>query len=323
MTKNILIMYSNHQPSKAHIARLRKIAPGFKIAAVKTEEQAIQIAENTEIILGHRYLKQVLPYARGLKWVQTTAGGYDRLPLKDLRERGILLSRTTFPADTIARHAYVMAWSIIRGLADSSRLQQKKEWQTDLRLLPLPKIALILGLGEIGNKLARLLKKDGIRVWGVKRRKDKYVEKLCDKVFYDIAWRKYLKKVDLCFLCVPLNRETKGIFNKSALDSLPKHAVVINVSRGEVLDTGSLIKLLKNNCLGGAGLDVFEKYPPAKNDPIWETPQLLMTPYIAGRYPERAKQIEEYCEQQVSKYLRNKKLSNLIDWDEAAKDYAC
>lgn len=323
ISKNILLMYSNHTLSSEHISQLKKIAPDFDIVVADSENSAIEAARDSEIILGHRYLRQCLPYAPMLRWVQTTGGGIDHLPLRELKEKGILLTRTTFPSEVIARHAYTIAWALIRRLPDCFSLQRQKTWFPKIELLPMPKIALILGFGCIGQELAKLLKRDGIQVWAVKRKVDESSKKLCDRLFDGRSWRQALSQVDLCFLSLPLNRFTRGLFDESALCSLPKHAIIVNVGRGATLDIKTVIRLLKEGRLGGAGLDVLDPQPPAQNDPVWETPHLIITPYIAARYPERAQQIEKYIENQLYYYLTNGHLENIIDWSEVEKDYEC
>jgi len=321
MGKNILLMYSTHKPSQSHFSKIKEIAQDFEVVVANSEEESIDLVRNSEIIFGHRYLSQCLPSAHRLKWVQTTAGGIDRLPLKLLREKGVLLTRTTVSSSAIARHAYTLAWALVRRFPEYIFAQKQQKWNTTIETLPRPKTALILGFGHIGRELLKLLKRDKIKVWGVKRMIDDHSKMLCDKLFDTLSWRQVLPQVDLCFLCLPTNKYTKGIFDESALCALPKHAVIVNVGRGDSLDTRTLIRLLKENSLGGAGLDVLYPQPPFPNDPIWETPNLIITPYVAARYPERAKDIEEYFEYQLKRYMNKGALENIIDWNEVKIDY--
>jgi len=323
MKKNIILMYSNHKPSAGHIRRLKKVASGYNVVVANSETGAIKAAKDAYIILGHRYLRQCLPYSPNLRWVQTTGGGFDNLPFKGLKQKDILLTRSTIPSYVIARHAYTLAWALIRRLPRCFSLQMKRQWNPAIDLLPMPRAALILGFGSIGKEIAKLLRQDGIKVLAVKRKLDDTSRKLCDKLLAISSWRSILPQIDLCFLCTPLNKATKNMFNGSALKALPKHAIVINVGRGATLDTKTVIHLLKKGSLGGAGLDVLEKQPPKANDLIWQTPNLIITPYIAARYPERAEQIERYFESQLKRYIANKPLENIIDWKKVKKDYEC
>lgn len=316
--KNILIMYHNyHTPSEDHIKRLSQIAVDFDIVVADSESVAKQAARYTEIILGNRYLLKCLPYAKNLRWVQTTSGGVDQLPINELRKRNILLSRTTLSSKDVARHAHTLAWSLIRRFPLFFSHQHQRKWFQikDADFLPFPQRALIIGFGNIGKEIAKLLKNDGLEVWAAKRMQDEISERLCDRLFDECSWRDILPQVDLCFLALPLNRDTKGLIDESALRALPTHAVIINVSRGEVLDETALFKLLKERRLGGAGLDVLSKIPTGYNEPIWDVPNLIITPHVAAHYPERNRLAERFFECQISRYLKNEEIENIFDYD--------
>ncbi|MCG8430344.1 MAG: NAD(P)-binding domain-containing protein [Candidatus Omnitrophica bacterium] len=321
--KTVLLMYSNHYPSREHISRLAEIAPGYAVRVASSEKEALKYAPDAHIIMGHRYLRQVLELALHLRWVQSSAGGIDRMPLEQLRERNIALSRTSFPSNILARHAHTLAWALIRGIPECCFLQQKKIWSTAVKLLPQPKAALVMGVGAIGKDIARLLKRDGIRVYGVKRSRDDESRALCDRLLGMDEWRAVLPDADIVFLALPNTRFSRGIFDADAIAHLPAHAVIVNVGRQETMDTPAIISALRNERLGGAALDVFERTPLPQDDPLWEAPRFIVSPYIAGRYPGRAKDLESYFEKQLERFLKNEKPENSISWKEAGDEYGC
>ena len=89
----ITLMYSNFTPSAAHVERLAALAGAARVVVAADEAGALAIAAQTQIVLGHRYLRQLLPHAPALRWVQSSAAGYDQLPWAELAARGIALSR--------------------------------------------------------------------------------------------------------------------------------------------------------------------------------------------------------------------------------------
>ena len=239
-------MYSTHTPTKKHISSLRNIAKDYKIIIANSEEAAIKAAQNAHIIFGHRYLRQSLPYAKNLKWVQTTAQGIDRLPIEELKTKGVLLSRTTVASKTTARYAYMLAWALIRRLPVLLTSQTKKKWaHNDIIALPQPKTALILGFGEIGRHIALLLKKDGLAVWAVKKTPSKFSKKFCDRLFTNNSWKKTLHKVDICFIALPLSNATRSFFDNDALRRLPRHAIIVDISHGGIADEKTLVEMLR------------------------------------------------------------------------------
>lgn len=314
--KNIILMYSTHSPTKKHIASLRKIAKNHKIIVANSEKSAMEATRNAKIIFGHRYLRQCLPYAKNLKWVQTTAQGIDRLPHEQLKASGIMLSRTTVASKAIARYAYTLAWALVKRLPGIINAQVKRIWVHNAVIpLPEPKTALIVGFGEIGKNIALLLKKDGLTVWAVKRNPGTLPKKGCDRLFTNNSWKKELHKVDICFITLPLTNTTRNSFDDVALRRLPAHAIIVDISHGGILDGKTLVKMLRTNRLGGAALDVMSAEPPKHHDKIWSVPNLLISPHIAAHYHGRTEDIEFFFEEQLRRYLKNGKVKNIVDWE--------
>ena len=123
----IQVMYSNYMPSADHVRRLEALAGPGSVAVVRSESDALARAGATQIVLGHRYLRQLLPHAPRLRWVQTTAAGFDQLPSRELRERGVVLSRNPLNARSIAQHAMSLAWALLRRLPSAIRDQARGE----------------------------------------------------------------------------------------------------------------------------------------------------------------------------------------------------
>lgn len=310
-----------HYPSQEHINRIKQITGGsFEVVIADSKEKAKQGIRYSDIIFGAKFLRYAIKQAQAVKWVQGSGAGFDQLPLTELKKKGILLTRTTFSNTIVARHVYTMAWSLIRRLPTAFSCQQRGEWIGAVIPLPEPKTALILGLGSIGKELAFLLKKDGLWVCGVKRTLDASSARLCDQLLGPESWMNILPKIDLCFLTLPLNKNTAGIFGAKALALLPAHAVVINVGRGDLLDEYYLVKMLKEGRLGGAGLDVVSPGLLRKNTALWRTQNLLITPHIAAHYPQRPSDLERFCEQQLVRYINNEPLENLVNLDEEPVD---
>ncbi|OGI43127.1 MAG: hypothetical protein A2150_01970 [Candidatus Muproteobacteria bacterium RBG_16_64_11] len=308
----LLIMYSNAPPSARHLERLAALAPDIALAIADREDSAIDSAGDAEVILGHRYLRQCLPHAKRLKWIQATSAGIDHLYAPDLLHRPITITRCPIFADVVAQHAYTLAWSLLRRIPDAVAAQLRGEWAQPFAMLPMPTTAMILGMGEIGRALAGLLKQNGLRVLGVARQARPEASRLCDELFTGDRWRNALPRVDLCLLALPLTQSTRGLFDEAALRALPKHAVIVNVGRGATLDSGALARILGEGHLGGAALDVLDPMPNSATDPIWSAPRLLITPKLAVYHPQRQEKLERYIEAQVARYVRGEPLLNRI-----------
>jgi len=311
----ILIMYSNYIPSQKHIHKLRHITK-LEVKYVSSEEEAIRLASQAVIVLGHRYLKQILPYAKNLKWIQTTSNGYDHLPMNEINSREIVISRFLTSSGVIAQHAVMLALALNRKLFDCINSQNKNFWNITIynKLHSRPRIALILGFGQIGKAIAKIMKSMDIEVWAVKQNKNEESISLSDRLFTDNTWIGEVHKIDFCFLALPNTASTKNILSKEVLNKMSSKTIIVNIARGELIDMTALCSLLKEGKIGGAGIDVFNQRKPLQEDSfIWDTPNLIVTPYLAARYADRGYDLEQYIESQVQKYFSSKKVINIIE----------
>lgn len=308
----ILIMYSTHQPSQGHLERLRALDSRIEISVAEDELTALANIENVNVIFGHRYLRQSLPYAKCLRWVQSTAGGVDRLPLQELAQKYVVLTNCTLASAIIARHAVSLAWSINRNLLCFRDQQREGIWNQSLEWLPTPRRAIVFGTGNIGHAIATLLDKDGLEVIGVKRCIENPIippfKKICDSQ----SWFDELPTIDWCFLALPHNHETKNLFNKQVLFNLPAHSILVNIGRGETIITEDLYQVLMAGHLGGVALDVVDPKPTDPHNKLWKAPRLVITPHIASHCRERGEDIELFCEEQLLRFIQEQPLLNII-----------
>jgi phosphoglycerate dehydrogenase-like enzyme len=311
--RRVLLMYGLFEPSPRHLDWLAGQVD--EVVVAQDEAHAIEAARSAEVIFGHRYLRQCLPGATRLRWVQSTAGGLDRLPCRELAAQGVILTRVTFTAPAIARHALTLAWSFNRALPAAWKLQSQGNWQNELPWLPHPRAAAVFGYGSIGQQLARLLQNDGIDTHVVTR-SGRLPEgaPVPSSIRTLTGAAALLPQVDWCFLALPDNAEADGLFDTALLRKLPAHAVLVNVGRGRSVVTPDLCAVLASGHLGGAGLDVVHPLPAGPNDPLWKTPRLVLTPHVAAHYAERPAQMEAFAESQLVRYLAGQPLENRADF---------
>lgn len=317
----LLVMYSNGQPSLAHIERLRRVQQDVSVVVADSEEIAVRHAADTDIILGHRYLRQTLPHVRRLKWVQSTAAGPHHLLSSDLRRVNPILTRCTAFSDVIAWHAFTLALSLVRRIPEAVKAQQQGVWaHSRFNMLPFPQTAMVFGVGCVGRELAMILRRNGLSVLGVTRKYSPEADAVCDELFCGHnSWFEHLHRADLCFITLPLTKNTSHFFNEAILRALPQHAVLVNVGRGGVVDTDALVSILQEGHLGGAALDVVDPVPSSSSDPVWSAPRLLITPKVAVFHPEHQKKLEAFIENQVIRYLNGETLLDIITINDLAE----
>lgn len=317
----LLLMYSNVKPSLTHIDHLKGLREDVAVVVADSEDTAIRHAVDSDVFLGHRYLRQTLPHVRRLKWIQSTAAGPHHLLSSDLCRVNPILTRCTAFSDSVAWHAFTLALSIVRCLPEAVKAQQQGVWApASLHMLPFPQTAMVFGVGCIGRELAKILRGNGLTVLGVTRKYSPEADAVCDELFFDNGnWREQLQRADLCFITLPLTKNTHHFFDETILRALPQHAVLINVGRGGVVDTDALIHVLQEGWLGGAALDVIDPIPTTSDDPVWTTPRLLITPKMAVFHPEYQKKLETFIENQVRRYLNGEMLMDMMSLDDLAE----
>lgn len=308
----ITLMYSNFAPSPEHVRHLQELVDSASVSVATSEQDALAHARETQIVLGHRYLRQLLPHAPKLRWVQSTAAGYDQLPVRELAARGIALSRNPMNSEAIAHHAVALAWSLVRRLPRAVQAQAARRWAEPFDMLPSPRTALVLGLGAIGTQVAGLLRGLGLYVRGASRTGTDEQRQACDEFVPADRWRNTLGDTDLLVLALPLDAGTRGCIGARELAALPAHAIFVNVARDGLVDRSALLEALRSGRLGGAGLDGLDPVPPP-HDALWVTPNLLVTPKVAAYHPEMQQKFEAFAEAQLRRFLSGVAPEALVD----------
>ncbi|MDE0241557.1 MAG: D-2-hydroxyacid dehydrogenase [bacterium] len=218
----------------------------------------------------------------GLQWLHLGFAGIDNPRFGAMLDREVRLSNSPgAAAEPIAHTAMAGLLSLARRLPHYHALQREHRWRslpvdehpTDLSTQTL----VIYGLGTIGGELARLARAFGLRVIGV-RRSPGTDRDPADEVVHPDALDAVLPRADWLAVTANLTRETRGAIDAHRLALLPEGAHVINVARGRIIDESALIDALRSKRIAGAYLDVFEVEPLPAESPLWDMPDVIVTP---------------------------------------------
>lgn len=295
----ILIMYSTAPPTTGHLQRLVEIGGHRDVVVADSEHRAMQTASRAEIILGHRYLWQVLPTAQRLAWVQSSAAGIDHLLVPDLFIRSPILTRCPIFGEVIAWHALAMALTLSRGLPGVGRTDEPVR---EVQPTELPRTAMIFGMGEIGQQLGRILVGMGVRVIGVNRSGIAGAGSFDTILKGEDSWEEFVHQVDLFFICCPATTENHKIIGANVLDHLPDSAILVNVGRGRVIDYEATIPHLKDGRIS-AGLDVLDGATDAEIKCLQSLPNVIYSRKTASFHPSRQERFERFVESQVQRFV--------------------
>lgn len=215
-----------------------------------------------------------------LRWLHTMSAGTDHPVFASLRGRGVTVTNSAgAAAPSIAQTVMTYLLAISRDLPRSLRDQADRRWapgpSVDLHGMRLG----IVGLGAIGSETARLAQAFGMQVTGLRRTPTG--DEPCDTWTVD-RFHELLGWADAIAVTAPLTAETRGLFDADAFAGMRRGAWFVNVGRGEIVVEPALVQALLDGHLGGAGLDVFATEPLPAESPLWDMPNVIVTPHSSG-----------------------------------------
>lgn len=221
--------------------------------------------------------------AQALQWLHVFNAGVDHPIYSEMLQRGIRLTTSAgSTAVPIAQTAITGLLMLARNFPHWLTAQRERRWDP-MRPPDFPRdlvgqTAIVLGLGSIGCEIARLAQALGLKVIGIRRSPQQPGDPV-DELYPPSKLAGLLPRADWLIICCPLTTETRGLIDAGMLARLPRGARVINVARGEIIDETAMIAALREQRLGGAYLDVFEKEPLPAESPLWDLPNVLVTPH--------------------------------------------
>lgn len=224
--------------------------------------------------------------AKNLRWFHVFNAGTDLPVFQRLLASGVRITNSSGAAAApIAQCAIAGMLLLGRGFPEWLDAQRRRAWESHDPERPPADLAgqrmLVIGLGAIGNEIARLATAVGLEVTAI-RRSPKRAGDHARVVLPPAALQAALPTADWLALACPLTPETRRLIGERELALLPRGARILNIARGEVVDEAAMIAALRSGQLGGAYLDVFETEPLATDSPLWELPNVVVTPHNSG-----------------------------------------
>ncbi|MFB6161585.1 MAG: D-2-hydroxyacid dehydrogenase [Haloferacaceae archaeon] len=221
-------------------------------------------------------------------WVQATSTGYAAFPTDAFERRGVAFTNARGNyGPPVADHAFALLLALARDLPGCLAQARERRWDRSVgdHLVDLGGRTLtVVGLGDIGESVARRGLGFGMDVYGTKRSPDAYDGRLPDgRVRPAADLDGLLPGTEVLVLTVPLTERTRHLVDADALAALPDSALLVNVARGPVVDESALLAALRDGEIAGAGLDVFEAEPLPEDSPLWDRDDVVVTPHVAGR----------------------------------------
>lgn len=258
----------------------------------------------------------VLRSAKNLKAAQRYGIGVDNINIKVATELGIVVSNIPdYCIDEVSDHALSMILAINRMIVPDSKMVKLGKWndvKKSNRVFRLSDATLgVVGFGRIGRRLANKAKALGLNVIAY----DPYInEEVYDGVKI-VSFDQVISSSDILSLHVPLTEETNHLISYKELEKMKENTILINVSRGGLIDEKALSEYLKSGKVRGVGLDVMEDHNPSSTNPLFEYENVIVTPHTAFFSQESSEELQIRSCEQLYGVLNGKKPKFLINHD--------
>ena len=249
---------------------------------------AARIGEADVIVVSGLWQNTLLDHAPRLRFVQSISAGINQYDQSAFRAKGVRLASAQGVNEVaVSEHAMALMLALKRHIHVGRDNQARQHWRPMIADIGARedelrgKTLLVVGMGRIGGRLARLAKAFEMRVIGVRRGASGDAGP-ADRIEPIARLGEVLPQADIIALTCPLTPETTGLIGASALARMKPGAVLINVARGAVVDEPALIEALKAGRIAAAGLDVTVEEPLPASSPLWRMENVLITPHTAG-----------------------------------------
>jgi phosphoglycerate dehydrogenase-like enzyme len=304
-----------HADPEPVLDRIRTRVPGAVIRVCDRWDGFETIAGSIDVLVAFKFGRRPFPREEilsspRLRWVQLASAGADHIAP---------YSRTDLVVTNASGiHGTAMAQYVIGTLVDRSwnfprlrRQQAARVWQRYPFESLTGQTMVVVGAGQIGTVVGRAASSLGMRVVGV-RRTGTPAEGF-DRMFDSTGLHTALSLADVVVLCTPLTNETRDLIGRAELALMKRTAVLVNVSRGGVVDEGALAEALAEQRLGGAILDVFQQEPLPATSPFWTLDNVFVTPHISSDPIGWEREVAELFCDNLERWNRSDRLRNIVD----------
>ncbi|MFL6415556.1 MAG: D-2-hydroxyacid dehydrogenase [Bryobacteraceae bacterium] len=257
------------------------------------------------------------PLLKNVRWIHSLSAGVEKLLFPELIESPVVVTnaRGVFkrPLAEFAVLGILYFYKEVRRLIEN---QRSKHWD-DFMVDQLPeRIMGVVGYGEIGRECAALAKPLGMKVYAIRRNPERSSsDALLDRIFPSSALNEMLSQVDVVVASAPLTPETHHMLSDAQFAAMKPTSLVINVGRGPVVDEAALIRALQDKKIAAAALDVFEHEPLPESSPLWDMPNVLISPHCTDRTrnPDWLDSTVLAFIENFNRFIKGQELLNVVD----------
>ena len=254
-------------------------------------------------------------HGRALRWIQFSTSGIDKAVASGLPSGVMVTNAAGLRAFAVAEHAFALMLGLVRQIGATERVRRDEVWARDALAPSMDNLSgkhlVLVGLGAIGQEIARRAKAFDMQVTGISRASGPMAN--IDRIRPRGELQAAAAEADIILLSVIYDESTDKILSRAVIDAMKPTAYVVNIARGQLVDEPALIEALRDGKIAGAGLDVTATEPLPAGHPFWAMPNVLLTPHVggAGSTDDGAAFLKIFLEN-LRRWLRKEPLRNVV-----------
>lgn len=298
---------------ESYAEALRERLPERRVTLARTPGQERQEIADARVVTGIDLDEDLLSHADNLDLFACTFAGTDHVPLDRIAEEDVAVTNAGgIHAPGIAEQAIGNMLVFARRLHEGWRRKQNAEWRHFQSHELAGSTVAIVGLGSIGQAVARRLEGFDVDTVGVRYTPSKGGP-TDDVVGFDgEAVHEALSRSEYVVVACPLTETTRGLVGEAELATMPTDAVLVNAARGAIVDTDALVAALRSNKVRGAALDVTDPEPLPADHPLWTLENCLLTPHTGGHTPKHWDRLADIVARNLERLDTGEELENQV-----------
>ena len=298
MDKRICVVGCDLGPGP--MAYLREQFPEFEFLSYpRNAKVPDEVLARAEVLMNYGDKSQIAP-AKNVRYIHTISAGIDGYIDEVDRCHGSALPVTNGAgvySDAVGEHVIALLLAVVHGIVPSVRNMAEKQWPAIPMLGNVNgKTIAVLGTGDIGNNAARICAAMGARVLGFKLHACEPFPPYSEIYTGDDGLDALLPQADAVLVCLPGSPFTKDMLDARRIGLMKAGSVLVNIGRGSIVNTEALMEALRSGHIAAAGLDVTDPEPLPPDHPLWDCPNVLITPHISGLGASKQKHAEWFAE---------------------------
>jgi phosphoglycerate dehydrogenase-like enzyme len=302
-------------PAAPLVAEWRDEFPEVELVPVTTPEEQLGAVQGADAFIGWITREAFVAAGPQLRWVHAPSAGVERhVAITELVESDVTLTNTRGShAPTIAEHTFAMLLALTRRILELTEYQKQHTWKRPTNPRGIMGMTMtVVGFGQIGRAIAKRAVGFDMKVIGVDARPSEPPPGV-DEVWGLDRLDEALREADVVAIAAPITPETRGMIDARRIGLLKPDAYLLVMSRGGIVEEAALIAALKEGRLAGAGLDVMATEPLPPDDPLWDAPNIILTPHSSGASEQTTGAVASITTANLRNFVTGAPLSNICD----------